>query len=288
MELNNNINNLITIVIPTKDEEQGIGMVIDELYRYGFSNILVVDGYSKDNTVSIAKSKGVKVIYQKGKGKTGALLTAIEYVDTPYIAVIDGDYTYDPSKISDMLRLADRYGEVIGARVPISKESMTMLHRFGNKVLTSTFNLLMGTKISDLCSGLYILKKDIADRLKFNGSGFDVEAEIAAQVAAIDKIAEVKINYRPRLGKQKLSTWRHGFGILKSIIMLANRYNPNRFYAALSLLIAIPALLAALQPTTELIIMNTIKEGMPMVFASLALQAMAGVLLTLARKRSKQ
>ncbi|GIU71758.1 MAG: hypothetical protein KatS3mg003_1237 [Candidatus Nitrosocaldaceae archaeon] len=218
------INKLVTIVIPTKNEENAIESVIDELHDLGFANILVVDGYSTDKTVDLAKKKGARVIHQFGSGKTGALKTAIDNVTTPYMVVIDGDYTYDPSNIYELLRYADTHAEVIGVRVPTSPESMSRLHKFGNKVLTFVFNLLLGVNISDLCSGLYVLRTDVARRLRFEGSGFDVEAEIAAQIAVMDKIAEVPVNYRPRLGKEKLSTWRHGFTILRSIIKFGIKY----------------------------------------------------------------
>ncbi len=225
----------ITVVIPTKNEEKAIGKVIDELRALGLNNILVVDGYSTDKTAEIVKSKQVHLIYQIGKGKTGALQTAIDNVNTPYMMVIDGDYTYDPGNINELLNYIDSHAEVIGVRIPTSDKSMTRLHKFGNKVLTFVFNLLMGTKISDICSGLYILRTDVAKQLRFTGSGFDVEAEIAAQIASKYRIAEAPIKYRPRIGKEKLSTWRHGFSILSSIIKFGLKYNPSRFYKLLSI-----------------------------------------------------
>jgi hypothetical protein len=37
---------------------------------------------------------------------------------------------------------------------------------------------------------------------------------IAAQVASIGTITEVPVNYRPRVGRQKLSIWQYGFKII--------------------------------------------------------------------------
>jgi len=50
----------VTVVIPTLNEKEGIGKVIDDLKRAGFENILVVDGYSEDDTLKITKSRGVE------------------------------------------------------------------------------------------------------------------------------------------------------------------------------------------------------------------------------------
>jgi len=76
---------MVTVVIPTLNEEEAIGVVLDEVMAEGYRNILVVDGYSKDRTVEIAKSKGVRVVYQDGVGKAGAIATAIKIVSTPYM-----------------------------------------------------------------------------------------------------------------------------------------------------------------------------------------------------------
>jgi len=45
------------------------------------------------------------VIYQQGKGKASAVMTGLEHVDTPYVAVIDGDYTYDPADVIKALKI---------------------------------------------------------------------------------------------------------------------------------------------------------------------------------------
>ena len=58
---------MLTIVLPTLNEEEAIGKVIDELKHEGYENILVVDGYSTDFTVKIAKERDAKVVLQKGK-----------------------------------------------------------------------------------------------------------------------------------------------------------------------------------------------------------------------------
>src|SRR5579884_1742091 len=85
--------------------------------------------------------------------------------------------------------------------------------------------------LSDICSGMYMLRTEVAKDVHLSTSGFDVEVEIAAQIASSGRITEVPINYRRRIGKQKLSTWKHGFKILSSIVTLARTYNPGVFYS---------------------------------------------------------
>ncbi|MEM2614940.1 MAG: glycosyltransferase family 2 protein [Nitrososphaerota archaeon] len=155
---------MVTVVIPTLNEEDSIGKVIDGLIAEGYRNILVVDGYSSDRTVKIAKSKGVEVVYQSGVGKAGAIATAIERVSTPYMLVMDGDCTYNPKDAERLLRLAKDYEGVIGYRS--DRGNIPLLHRVGNWIISLIFSLVFGRRIKDPCSGMYLLRVDVARRLE--------------------------------------------------------------------------------------------------------------------------
>lgn len=228
----------VTVVLPTLNEEKAIGVVIEELKCEGYENILVVDGYSKDMTVKIAGEKGVKVVYQHGKGKAGAVKTGIEHVETPYLLVMDADHTYDPKDIQRFLDHANDYDEIIGVR--INRENIPLLNRLGNWAITKAFNLLTGASLRDICSGMYLLKTETARRLDIESTGFDVEVEIATQVAVGGEVTEVPVSYRRRIGRQKLSSLRHGARILSTIISLARIYNPAFLFAVLTTLALIP------------------------------------------------
>jgi len=205
----------VTIVLPVLNEEEAIGKVIEELRTEGYSNILVVDGYSKDRTVEVAKENGIELIFQHGGGKTGAVKTAIEHIKTPYLLFMDGDWTYCARDIERLLNHSERYAQIIGVR---DRENICLVHRFGNWMITRTFNLLFGTGISDVCSGMYMLRAEVARGLELKSSGFRTEVEILAQTAAEHSVTEVPVSYRRRIGKPRLSTWRHGFDILRAVV----------------------------------------------------------------------
>ena len=239
---------MVTVVIPTLNEEEAIGKVLDELIAEGYRNILVVDGYSTDRTVDIAKSRGVSVVYQKGFGKAGAIATAIEIVSTPYMLVMDGDYTYDPKDIKRLLEYAKEYDEVIGFRV--DRGNIPLLHRFGNRIISLAFSLMLGRRVRDPCSGMYLLKTDFARRLELTSSGFDVEVEIAGQVAALGRITEAPVSYRRRIGRGKLRAWRDGFKIILSAAKVMWLYNPIFIISALIALLTLPGAIILLEQLT--------------------------------------
>lgn len=231
--------NDVTIVLPVLNEEEGISVVIDELRENGYRNILVVDGYSTDLTADAARRKGVPVIKQHGRGKTGAIRSAIEQVSTPYMLIMDGDFTYDPADIENFLNHANGYDQIIGTR---SQQNISRVHRFGNRVISRIFNTLFGTSVSDVCSGMYLLNSRSARDLNFRTKGFSVEAEVLAQMALRGKVTEVPINYRERIGQPKLSTLVHGLDIVKSIFGLARVYNPVFLFSTVAGSAAIPGL----------------------------------------------
>ena len=284
------LDKLVTVVIPTLNEESGIVKVIEELHSMGLSNILVIDGYSTDKTTEVAARLGARVTHQHGKGKTGALMTAIDNVQTPYMVVMDGDFTYDARSISRLIEHMKTHDEVIGARVPTSGKSMTALHKFGNAIITRVFNSLMSTNLSDVCSGMYLLKMSAASDIHLATTGFDVEAEIAAQIALSGSIAEVPVDYRPRVGRQKLSTWKHGFRIVSTIFGLAKTYNPGVYYSMLGAFLIVPAVFMLADSALELTATGRLTSpwffiGISMVLV--AIQAMGVGVVSLMVKRSE-
>jgi len=230
----------VTVVLPTLNEEEAIRSVIHELRECGFQKILVVDGYSSDRTVEIARELGVPVIMQNGPGKAGAIKTAIEKVSTEYVVFMDCDGTYPPSQIHKLLEHAKDYDMVIGARKN-GRENIPKLNRFGNWVISKIFKLLFAKPITDVCSGMYLIKTEKARQLEITTTSFDVEVEIASQIASKGRITEVPITYRKRLGKQKLNPIKHGLRIISTLIWMANYYNPVILYGMIVALAAIPA-----------------------------------------------
>lgn len=278
----------VTVVIPVKNEELAINCVIDELTQEGYRNLLVVDGYSSDKTPQIIHNKiGVVFIQQHGKGKTGAIKTAIEYVTTPYLLILDGDYTYAAKDIQRLLNHCANYAQVIGVR---NRENISRAHRVGNWLITKFFNLLMGTNLSDICSGMYLLKTDIAHNIELSSNNFATEVEIAAQTAAEYEVTEVPIGYRCRLGKAKLS-WRNGFGIITAVISLARKYHPVLLFSAVSVLSIIPALTVIIWVVYEQLAFGiwhsgwALMGGLLILFAAQALSVTTMVLLV---KRSEK
>lgn len=236
----------ITVIVPVLNEEKSIGLVIDELLSIGIrkENILVVDGGSFDKTFEIAMSRGVRVVHQEGQGKAMAIATGLKYVGTPYVVVMDGDYTYPASYIPRLLSLAKSRNcdLVIGART-LSKRSQSLIFKLGNKMLTLMFNLLYGVRVKDVLSGMYLARRDKLLEVGFEMKGFSIEVEIVSHFANLATVCEEPIEYRPRIDPSaKKLRITHGFHIAKDILRLTWRYNPAFLIFGVGSLLTIPGL----------------------------------------------
>jgi dolichol-phosphate mannosyltransferase len=237
----------ITVLIPTLNEEEAISLVINDVRTQGYDNILVVDGHSTDRTAEIVKEQNVKMINQEGLGKTGAIKTAIEHIRTPYFVVLDGDCTYGALDIENLLDHMEDNKQIIGARKK-GRENISRLNRFGNWVINKTFNLIFGTNLTDVCSGMYVLNTEFVKSIPFETKGFAVEAEIAAYASYHGNVSEYPINFYQRVGDQKLQPFRDGFRIMKSIAQIGFSLYPARVLSLLAISLFFPGIILLSYP----------------------------------------
>ncbi|ASJ10306.1 glycosyl transferase [Thermococcus sp. P6] len=237
----------VTIIIPTLNEEGGIGRVIDAFKELGYHNILVIDGNSTDRTREIAREKGAKVVVQSGRGKGQAVAEAFSMIESDVAVLIDGDGTYDPRDIEKMLEPIRRgmAEHVIGNRLlNYEKGAFTRLNLFGNRVLNWLFRFLYGVELHDILSGYRALKKEVYKSVNLLKPGFEVETELTVETLTNGfRIVEVPINYYRRNGNTKLNPIGDGLGIGRAIIELLVRYNPAKYLYLLGIVFMVLGLL---------------------------------------------
>ncbi len=212
----------ISVVIPTLNEEDSIGIVLDKIpktEKYDWE-IIIVDGNSKDRTREIAKEKGAKVIVEKRKGYGRAYKTGFEKATGDIIVTLDGDDTYPAERITELVDylIEKKLDFISGERFSLMEEgAMGITHKVGNMVLTMTTRLLFGVKIKDSQSGMWIFRREILKDLKLTSDGMPFSEEIKIEAWSKFKCEEVPIEYRERKGEVKLNTWEDG---LKNLIFL--------------------------------------------------------------------
>lgn len=217
----------VMAIIAALNEEEGIGLTIEELRQYlDNPRVLVVDGRSVDRTVEIAKDLDAEVMLQKGTGKGDALACAIREVnsDLDYVVLTDADYTYPAMFVPKMIRVLDEnptIGMVCGNRFNshMDVNAMRNMFYFGNRLLAFSHNLLNGIALRDPLTGLRVIRWGLLRSWVPRSKGFDIEVELNHHVERQGYgIREIDIPYRPRLGEKKLKL-RHGVTIIRRIIL---------------------------------------------------------------------
>jgi glycosyltransferase involved in cell wall biosynthesis len=217
----------VEVVIAALDEEKGIGPTISEMKEIlKGSRFVVVDGYSIDRTVEIAKDLGAEVFFQNGMGKGDAISMGLAHLnaDTRYVVFTDADYTYPAGHLKEMIGVLEsdpNVGMVLGDRFNRTYESISDRNQFymGNRILGFVQGIINGVRLNDPFTGLRVIRYDLLKGWSPKSEGFDIEAELNHRVNNSGyKIVEVPIHYRKRLGKKKLG-FRHGLEIFKRILL---------------------------------------------------------------------
>ena len=208
----------LTVVLPAYNEEESLGLVIDEIKALPVQcHILVIDNNSTDDTYNVAISKGVKVVTEELLGKGNAMRKGFELASTPYVIMMNSDYTYPADNIIGIRALLAEYDVVIGYRYVKEDGSMSLINSVGNKMLSLLASALYGIRVHDVCTGLWGFKKGTLDRIIPESEGFTLEAELFVRVAEFGdtcKLIQIPTSYRSRLNgsKAKLKVW-DGFKI---------------------------------------------------------------------------
>jgi glycosyltransferase involved in cell wall biosynthesis len=206
----------VAVIIPAQNEEQSIGLVIDEIPRDLAAEVIVSNNGSGDRTAAVARARGATVVDQPLPGYGNACLKAMAYLqakpveEQPDIVVfLDGDYSDYPAEMPLLLRpLAEQGCDlVIGSRAlgRAARGSMQPQQIFGNWLATRLIRLFFGYRFTDLGPFRAIRWQQLlALGMEDRNYGWTVEMQVKAARRKL-RCTEVPVNYRKRVGKSKVS-----------------------------------------------------------------------------------
>lgn len=223
-----------TVVIPAFNEAEGIEATIDGLKPQGFSEILVVDDGSTDDTAGRAARRGARVVrhpYNKGNG--AAVKTGIREVRSSVILLMDADTQHDPAEALKLIEPVGTYDMVIGAR---SLRDQSLLRATGNAVFKGLASWLTGRPIPDLTSGFRAAKREaLMDVVHLLPNGFSYPTtSCLALMKSGQSVTFVPISARVRVGTSKIRPLRDGFRFILIIFKIVTLYAPLRVFAPIA------------------------------------------------------
>lgn len=222
-----------SIVVPLKDEEDNIAILINEIEPIMNKTdepweLICIDDGSKDSTPAILASLKNKkpyliiVTFKENYGQSSAFDAGFKRAKGEYIITMDGDLQNDPKDIPKFLEKAKDFDMICGRRVnrkdTISKKITSY---FANKIRSKICN----DGVRDTGCSLKLYRKSCLEKIKlyegmhrflpalFNNENF--------------RILEIPVNHRFRKhGKSKYNIFNRSFNTIAD--MLAVRWMRKR------------------------------------------------------------
>jgi glycosyltransferase involved in cell wall biosynthesis len=197
---------IVSAVIPCLDEEAAIARVVTSVLAQDVSEVVVVDGGSRDRTVGEATGAGARVIVEPRRGYGRAIQAGIAALrkDADIVVFLDGDGS-DPAEFIPGLVSPIVAGQavfVLGSRVRGARErgSLAPQQVIAAYVGRLLLRLVYGARFSDL-SPFRAIRRDVLDRLGMSDMTYGWNLEMLMRVAAAGLPArEIAVGQRRRVG----------------------------------------------------------------------------------------
>jgi glycosyltransferase involved in cell wall biosynthesis len=229
----------IAVLVPCFNEEATVAQVTNDFRRVlPTAAVYVYDNNSTDATRRLATAAGAIVRTEHLQGKGNVVRRMFADIEADAYVLVDGDGTYDADSAAVMVErlISDSLDMVNGARVATTALAYRRGHALGNRLLTGTVALVFGDRVRDMLSGYRVLSRRFVKSFPALATGFETETELTVHALELRlPIAEVDTPYRDRSSgsASKLRTFRDGFRILRTIILLIKEERPLLFFSAI-------------------------------------------------------
>jgi glycosyltransferase involved in cell wall biosynthesis len=235
----------IAVLVPCYNEEAAIGKVVAD-FRAALPEaaIYVYDNNSTDGTVEAAQRTGAIVRRELHQGKGRVVRRMFTDIDADLYVLVDGDATYDAPSARKMIErlIADRLDMVCAVRVDREEAAYRRGHRAGNRLLTGFVGHVFGQSFTDMLSGYRVFTRRFVKSFPALSGGFEIETELTVHALELElPVGEVATPYYSRLegSNSKLSTWRDGYRILRTVLRLYRAERPLALFTAIGVSLAI-------------------------------------------------
>ena len=218
----------VSVVIPCLNEAENIEECVTRawaaIHGAGLDGEVVVsDNNSTDGSGALAEAAGARVVLETRPGYGSAYLAGFAAARGEYIVMLDADLTYDFKEIPRFVEELDKGAQlVMGDRMDnIHPGAMPWLHRYvGNPILTGILNVFFKTGVKDAHCGMRGLRRDILPTLDLRTTGMEFASEMVIRASKERlRISEFPIEYHPRGGESKLSSFRDGWRHLRFLLV---------------------------------------------------------------------
>src|SRR4051812_514806 len=240
--------NRVVVLVPCYNEEAAIGKVVAD-FRSALpeAGIYVYDNNSTDRTAEAAAQAGAIVRREQRQGKGRVVRRMFTDIDADIYVLVDGDATYDAPSARGMIEklVQERLDMVCAIRVDREEAAYRPGHRVGNRLLTGFVSHVFGRSFTDMLSGYRVFTRRFVKSFPALSGGFEIETELTVHALELElPVDEMRTPYysRPQGSASKLSTWKDGIRILRTVFRLYRAERPLPLFTGFGISLAIVAI----------------------------------------------
>lgn len=213
----------VTIIVFTWNEIDGMRVIMPQIKKEWYDQLIVVDGGSTDGTIEYAREHGYDIFVQQDRGSGAAFLEAVARSTGDILIPFSPDGNSIPGKIPELVsKLEEGYDFVIASRYAPGAKSYDddIVTAFGNWTFTALINLLFGGKITDSLVMYRAYRKELLNDLGITTKAVSWGSQILIRALKKGKrIGEIPADEPPRVGGvRKMSPIKNGLSELRSIL----------------------------------------------------------------------
>ena len=216
--------NDLTLLIPAHKESESLPIFLDELKKYSYKILIVLQKEDQETIDSIVDIEDIKIFTQKKNGYGNALKEGIDEIETNFFCIINADGSMDPKFLDEMLLLCRSKDLVFASRYLKGggSDDDDIITLIGNKCFSFIGNILFNLNLSDILYTYIVGKTNKIKELglKYNDFRICVEIPISAKMKNLNCASLPSMERKRIAGFKKVNAIKDGFLILTAIIEL--------------------------------------------------------------------
>lgn len=195
----------VSVVIPALNEAESIGVVVQSMPWDQIAECIVVDNGSTDETETIARAAGARVVNStRGYGAACAAGARAAVQASDVLVFLDGDGSDDVNAMAQMVGPVERDEAdfVIGSRMRGRSErgSLNGVQRFAARLIGALVKMLYGFRYTDM-GPFRAIRRDALERMQMREMtyGWNLEMQVKALKMGL-RVMEIPVDYRCRIG----------------------------------------------------------------------------------------
>ena len=215
----------LTLLIPAKKESESLPIFLEELNKYDFKKLIVLEEQDKETINAIQPQDDLEIYYQKNSGYGSALIEGINHITTKYFCIINADGSMNPNELKNMFEIINEDNDLVFASRYLKNagsEDDDVITTFGNYFFSFLGKVLFNLKTNDILYTYVMGNTDLVKNLNLSYKDFKICVELPI------KAHKTKLRYtsipsfeRKRIaGKKKVNPFLDGLQILIAMCYL--------------------------------------------------------------------